>query len=231
MSFDYSFDFSSVPSGGFDSEGMASNIGTAIFGIMFVVLGLVLAIAVVMYVFQSLGLYTIAKRRNISNYGLAWVPVVNMWIIGRLADQYDDARNGKNMKLRHVLLWVYIALYLIYIIFAVILFSWSFEIAGAAMIFGGDLPMDMLTSSMGTFAGVGILSTVVSILSIVGVVFYFMALYRIYRSCSPKSSTVLTVLSILFSVIIPFALFSLRNKDLGYVEINEERQKWHNQQD
>ena len=50
------------------------------------VLIITIAICVVMYVFEALSLFTIAKRRGIPNYGLAWVPVGNMWIVGKLAD-------------------------------------------------------------------------------------------------------------------------------------------------
>ena len=55
---------------------------------------ILLALAVVMYVFQSLGLYTMAKRRGIKCYGLAWVPIGNLWIMGKLADQFDDYKKG-----------------------------------------------------------------------------------------------------------------------------------------
>lgn len=65
---------------------------------------LVFSFAVLVYVFYSLGLYTIAKRRGLRYYGLAWVPIADYWILGSIADQYHNAHTGKNLKLRKHLL-------------------------------------------------------------------------------------------------------------------------------
>ena len=55
-----------------DLEELLSNpAGIAIAGMGLLVAFVVLACFVVMYVFQSIGLYTIAKRRGIANPGLA----------------------------------------------------------------------------------------------------------------------------------------------------------------
>ena len=52
-----------------------------------------------MYVLLALGLQTIAKRRGIAMAWLAWVPVVSVWIMGAIADDYC-ARLGKHSNLR-----------------------------------------------------------------------------------------------------------------------------------
>ena len=45
-------------------------------------------IQIAVYVFTSLALYTIAKRRGINHPWLSWIPVANVWILGSIADQY-----------------------------------------------------------------------------------------------------------------------------------------------
>lgn len=45
--------------------------------------------------------------------------------------------------------------------------------------------------------------------------FQYIALYRIYKSCDPKNTTLFLVLSILFNITMPFFLFACRKKDLG----------------
>ena len=79
-----------------DLEELLSNpAGIAIAGMGLLVAFVVLACFVVMYVFQSIGLYTIAKRRGIANPGLAWVPVAYSWILGSVSDQYQYVVRGK----------------------------------------------------------------------------------------------------------------------------------------
>ena len=59
---------------------------------------------IAMYVLTSLGLYTIAKRRAIRNAWLAWIPVVNCWIIGCISDQYRYVVKGQMKSRRKSLL-------------------------------------------------------------------------------------------------------------------------------
>jgi len=56
--------------------GMAAFIG--IFSLLIIVL------AIGSYVLAALGLYTMAKRRNIENPWVAWIPVAQMYILGKL---------------------------------------------------------------------------------------------------------------------------------------------------
>ena len=51
-------------------------------GFLSILLFFVLVVGLVFYVFESIGLYTLAKRRGLQYPGLAWVPVANMWILG-----------------------------------------------------------------------------------------------------------------------------------------------------
>ncbi len=51
------------------------------------------------YIIKSIALYRMAKCRNISKPGLAWVPFFDTWIIGGLADEIDSRRGiSKNWK-------------------------------------------------------------------------------------------------------------------------------------
>ena len=103
MSYRYEMTFS-------DLEELLSNpAGIAIAGMGLLVAFVVLACFVVMYVFQSIGLYTIAKRRGIANPGLAWVPVAYSWILGSVSDQYQYVVRGKVCNRRKILLGLAIA--------------------------------------------------------------------------------------------------------------------------
>ena len=45
---------------------------------------LILFLALASYVLAAIGLYTMAKNRDIENAWIAWIPVVQLYIIGRL---------------------------------------------------------------------------------------------------------------------------------------------------
>jgi len=53
----------------------------ALFGTFFLFIFL---IAFASYVFVALGLYTMAQRRNIENPWIAWIPVAQLYILGRV---------------------------------------------------------------------------------------------------------------------------------------------------
>jgi hypothetical protein len=68
----------------------------AIMPVIMSVLGIILAISLVVgiicYVFNSLGLYTMAKNRNLDNPWLAWIPFASSYLMGELIN--DDVSIG-----------------------------------------------------------------------------------------------------------------------------------------
>ena len=61
---------------------------------------LFLAIAAVFYVFNSLALFTIAKRRGISAPYPAWIPFASTFLFGKIAEQYEAAESGRSKPYR-----------------------------------------------------------------------------------------------------------------------------------
>ena len=176
--------------------------------LMFVYMGilvLMLMFSVACYVFQSLGLYTTAKRRGIHSAWLAWLPAGNMWILGSIADQYQYVTKGRIKNRRKVLLWMTAVLYLLFIpeIGAVIWMSAAAEsaVSVAAVIPGGLL----------------LCLTSVSILAVavVACVFQYLACYDLFQSSDPKNAVLFLVMGIIFPVTLPFFVFACRNKDVG----------------
>ena len=169
-------------------------------------------LAIVGYVLRSISLYTIAKRRGIANPWLAWVPVINWWLLGSLSDQYQYVVKGKNTSRRKWLLVLNILKNLLVTGF----FVYAIAIVGSALkngpfgMFGrgaADLIAPVLT----------ILSLVLPYAALViafGVI-RFIVLYDVYRSLDPNNAVLYLVLSILFRPTEPFFLFFNREKDLG----------------
>ena len=59
---------------------------------------------VAVYVLTALAVYTVAKRRGLSNPWLAWIPVADSWLLGSISDQYRYVVKGENRSKRKILL-------------------------------------------------------------------------------------------------------------------------------
>ncbi len=181
---------------------MAETVGAFAVGFLITFLGVMLLYALVLYVFQSVSLYTIASRRGIRYPGLAWLPVGNAWILGSISDQYHYANYRLIRNRRKLLLGLSIG-----------------QLAGGIASF--LLSLQMQNISGGSIADIYTSTTIfvifelgIAALSIVSCVFVFICQYNLYKSCNPNTATVFLVLSILFGLY-PFFFFADRNKDLG----------------
>ena len=161
------------------------------------------------YILTSLGLYTIARRRGLQKAWLAWIPVINCWLLGSISDQYQYVVKGENKSKRKWLLALSL-LKAVLTLTVVILVA----VVAAGAIFRGP-GFGMRQSITGPI--MGILGVVMPLAAahIAYLVIRFMALYDVYRSLDPGNSVLYLVLSILFSVTEPFFLFFNREKDLG----------------
>ena len=184
----------------------AGNTAFMIFMIVYLVLiAFLLVYAAVVYVLQSTGLYSIAKRRGIHHPGLAWVPVANMWILGSISDQYQYVAKGKVRSRRKVLLGLSIAINALSIPSG--LSYTAMLITGLAENAAGGFTVSAIFGSL--------FSLGLSVVTVIAMVFQYMATYDLYVSCDPGNATLYLVLSILFPVTMPFFIFACRGKDLG----------------
>ena len=154
-------------------------------------------VRVALYVLSSLAIYVIARRRGLKKLWLAWVPMVNVWMLGSLSDQYQYVVRRKNTSRRKWLL----ALNLIKPV-----------LLGIVAVFGVSAVFYSYWQDAAVAAGVAIPMFAVAI---AGAVIRYIALYDVYRSLDPDNAVLFLVLSICFSVTEPFFLFFNRNKDLG----------------
>ena len=162
-----------------------------------------MGVGLIGYVFHSIGLQTIAKRRCIQNPWLAWIPLADLWILGSISDQYRYVTKGQ-IRSKRVILPIMRVVMLVLTITLVagllVLFGWregvlAAQISVALMILGGLL--------------------VVTAVIVADMVIYYMALFDLYTSVNPSLSVLLLVLNILFSSLQPYFVFFNRKKDLG----------------
>ena len=168
---------------------------------------------IALYVLRALGLYSIAKRRGINHPWMSWVPVLDLWVVGCISDQYQYVVNGKVRNKRKWLLGLSIAMAVLYIVFAVLI---GVAVFGAVGGMTGSMSDNQLVA---TLLG-PVMGLVFGLIPLVGIAIAVMAIryvamYDLYTSCSPQNNILFLVLSIFFTVTEPFFLFFIRNKDEG----------------
>ena len=166
------------------------------------------------YVLTSMALYTMAQRRGLNRPWLAWIPVVNCWILGSLSDQYRYVVKGQIRSKRKVLLVLNILMAVLTLAMVVTCGAMAVNVVSQAMrgsVSQGRM-MELVLRSL--VSAMGLCLPLVGV-SVALAVIRYMALYDVYRSVDPANCVLFLVLSICFRVTEPFFLFFNRNKDLG----------------
>lgn len=132
----------------------------------------IVIVAVILYVFTALALFTMAKNKGIDHAWFAWIPVLQNYLQGELIDD------------------------------VVPFFSPNTLIPYAKWILLGGA---ILVSCLSQVQYLG------TILAVVYAVYYYLALYRLYKLYDADHCVVYTVLSIIFAVTGPFFMFAIRN--------------------
>lgn len=207
------------------------------------------ALNIVIYVLTALSLYTIAKRRGISKAWLAWIPVVDVWVLGSISDQFRYVVRGENKSKRKWLLTLNVLLTVISIVLVVLVLMMVVSIF-IGISTNGDPQTVMEQGILGSVFGMLGACLLILGLSIARAVIYYMALYDLYTSCDPKNNVVYLVLSIVPLVstfALPIFLFLCREKDEGmpprkpepeygtppydwYEESNRGEEEWHSEE-
>ena len=170
-------------------------------------------LSIATYVLTALALYAIAKRRGLKNAWMAWVPVVDMWLLGSISDQYRYIVKGENKSKRKVLL----VLSIFSAVCTVVILCLAVGMVAGAV--SGAMQAVTEEQLLGRVMGplIGMLGLLVPLagVGIAMLIIRYMAMYDVYCSMDPQNSVMYLVLSIIFSVTEPFFLFFNRNKDGG----------------
>lgn len=172
--------------------GLITGIPTGLFGIA-------------SYILTAAAIYIISRRRGLNKPWLAWVPVVNCWLLGSLSDQYCYVVRGETTSRRKWLLGLNLAQ-----------FALGIAVTVLGIVSVGSVMMSRRPEVwMGPV--IGLLGVVLPLcaVKIASFVIRCIALYDVFRSLDPSNSVLYLVLSILFSPTEPFFLFFNRDKDLG----------------
>ena len=190
-------------------------------------------LGLLVFIMQALALYTIAQRRGIDRPWLAWIPLVNVWILGAISDQYQKAVNGQQKNKSNILLGLSIAIAVLTFLVAIIAVVLTWNILRTAIFcldagvkLSDPAIVQLLMDNLHILLILSLLALPIGVLAIILAVFYLMALYDVYRSCDPKNCAWYFVLSLVGNVVVEGArcifLILCKDKDLGMQPQNEE---------
>lgn len=176
-------------------------------------------LAFVGYILLGLGMYTIAKRRGITNPALAWVPLGQSWMLGCISDQYQYVTMGREKNKRKLLLMLEIGYCLLIVVVCVLLMSvlWNSSVDAS----GGQTVTEPMLQSRVSAVSIQLMATLLLSLAMLGfaiayAVMKYVALYDLFRSCDPARATMFTILSVLLGAFVTgIAVVNCQNKDFG----------------
>lgn len=192
------------------------------FGIMVLVMLLIaLGIGVTIYVLECMAAYRLAKRRNMENAWLSWLPVGREYILGKMSDDIGGEDRQADCRWR---IW-YPAAAGVYTLFQLILFVFNLTVLpeytnmllesakhGSAEIHIPIVGQTILSNS----AAVSILGLFTNLVSIALAVIGSILLYRVYKRYMPGAALAFAICGGIFGLHWLF-LFIIRNRQPVYL--------------
>lgn len=175
----------------------------AVLGFILVLSIIFIATAVVLYILRAIGLMKIAKNRGMTNAWMAWIPCLNEFLLGAIADDIKEKEGGQSYY-RFILLGI-----------SFVNYALAAGITLPAVYNSIDSPDAFVTAVSG-------LSGLSSLVSLALYVLSLICLHNLFQHYEPKNTILWTVLCALpvTSVMQSIFPFVLRNRQpappLGY---------------
>ncbi len=163
-----------------------------------VILLFVAVVAIVFYIFQAIGINKMMKRLNLTNSWIAYIPYLNIFAFGKVAEQYIKQDGKKSAKFSVILIIMSVANLIISFISLPFLLLNNLD-GGASLVF-------ILINLAISFAQF--------LIAFAYKIVFYIALWRIFAIFSNNNSTLFLILSILLPVQ-PFLIFGCRNGDIS----------------
>ncbi len=187
----------------FAGDGSPAFLLIAFLIFMAVVYALVLALAIVAYVIQSIGLSRMLKKVKYDRPWFAWVPIVNAKAIGDLADMYDDGKPEQNFGKKLLQKGI--------ITMALSLATSLISMVMTVLTTLGFPAMDSVITFMSSVSAV--LSIAMIVFSVMYLIDFYKAIWRVYKLFSPNNATAFLILSIFVSYSQAIILFIIRGNE------------------
>ena len=139
---------------------------------------------------SSYGMYRIAYWRGIMRPWLAWIPIVNLWILGSIADECYRETHNRPGKMRWFMLTYQIVI-------ALLILAWL-----------GFTPVAVLMGWVRKYALLFLVALIITC-----IVATFVALHRLFASYHKNICGIFTALCVLYSIPTPFLILHCAKKE------------------
>lgn len=171
------------------------------------------------YIMLSISYTSIGKRRGIKASWLAWIPVARYWVIGAIADNYDERNLGVKRRFRIVLL----ILALVSLLSVATLFAGIAALAPMVInAINGD-GIDVFSSIMKFAFALEYGASGFTYSYMILCVLYLICLYKIFESLSPKYCILFMALSLIIPLFMPICLLVIRKN--GYSKEDDKKEE------
>lgn len=171
----------------------------------------ILGVCVAQYIITALSVYTIADKRGISNAWLAWLPIGDAWVMGKIAEEYDERTNVKKNWAKTLLalsLTGGVLLVMMYVMFMVFMFS--------AIVFNASLEAVLVPLII-----VYVLLLVAALLVCAANILKVICTYKLYESIVPQKAIKYMVVSIIVPLGNAVCLMKAKNELLKQLELQQ----------
>jgi len=183
--------------------------------IFFVVINLIL------WIFQAIGLQRLGNRNNINNSWVAWLPIGDLWVLGKISDTRKNFWKIEDTGKLFVIISV------VQIIIGVIM------LLGGVSAFFTNLSFDLLAESeifsYILYGGIEFFDFLFGLSGGLILLLKFWSLYNVYSKYKGDKGVIFLILSIIFQFMIPIFLFAIRNEEENLenpvIENNNEQEK------
>lgn len=174
-------------------------------------------IGAALYIVQAMAVYNIAAERGLGREWFAFIPVLNVYLLGKIADDIKGC-DKKRTSYRFILLFAVSVITVMAIVLLIVLLK-----ADTGFINGENIN--------GLITVLKVCGVIEAACGIALTVCYFVVYYIIYNDYTSGNAVLYTFLSIFLSFLIPFLLYSASKGISASLRRTEEEKSLHNLQE
>ena len=147
------------------------------------------------YILAAISYYNVAKIRKMENPWLAWIPVVNSFLVGKVADDINKDYH-KTTHRGVTLLVLNLISALSTVIILAVTFPLVFDLIDSAVYYGSSLPDQIVYDFLGKLMMVFIFVLLLMVVGIWEMVLRYMSQYTVFKEYAPQSAGVYLAISL-----------------------------------
>lgn len=157
---------------------MTMESAQSIFTFVMIIYGVILLVALGYWFVSKIIEMLFAKKCGIELYGLVWLPIAREYVMGRIADMYENKKARITNMVLNILLHVgtYIVCFAYIIVFYCVIFNTAFESADLSEDAMNDI---MFENMLGLLVGILIVLGVFLLFALVVSIYQYIVMYRV----------------------------------------------------